>query len=523
MAATYTLQVNPDPIAAGIENPAVTSPMAGLTTKVVKGSLWTLAGQVIPLGVSLITSPIVIRLLGAEGYGVMILVLVIPGFFGFADFGMGMASTKFASEAYASDSRDREARIVRTAALISLLTSVPIAALLFFLSGTVIAWFKVPEHLLGEASLALKLAAVTIILNFLCLIFNTPQLTRLRMDLNTLVNASFRILGAISIPIVIYFGGGLVGVFAVLITVSSLTLLGHIFVSGRLLRELFQSTIEKAAIRPMLKFGGALVGATVAALLLTNLEKAVLPKLISVTELAYYSVAFTLAGMLTLFAGSMTQSLLPAFSQLQNSGNIDVLRSLFTRSLRLNLIWLIPALAGLAIIARTFFALYFGPPDYGAESVLPFNILIVGLVFNIPAHVPFTAIMASGRTDIFARIYWAELVPYGFLVWFLVRRFGAAGAAAAWSLRVFVDTLILFTLANRYVRVSIKDLNFAGFGLAAFVMLIPFVVMLAFQELNLIVLLVLFICTVVYALVVWKLILSSEEAAWLKNKILRAN
>ena len=123
-----------------------------MTTKVVKGSLWTLAGQVLPLGISLITSPIVIRLFGAEGYGAMILVLLIPGYLGFADFGMGMASTKFASEAYASGSRDRGPRIVRTAALIALGTSVPFATVLFLLSGTVVGWFNVPEHLLGEAS-----------------------------------------------------------------------------------------------------------------------------------------------------------------------------------------------------------------------------------------------------------------------------------------------------------------------------------------------------------------------------------
>jgi len=48
-----------------------------MTTKVVKGSLWTLAGQVAPLGVSLVTMPFVIRMLGAESGGVLILVGLI--------------------------------------------------------------------------------------------------------------------------------------------------------------------------------------------------------------------------------------------------------------------------------------------------------------------------------------------------------------------------------------------------------------------------------------------------------------
>ncbi|MBK7801073.1 MAG: oligosaccharide flippase family protein [Chloracidobacterium sp.] len=118
-----------------------------MTTKVVKGSLWTLAGQVAPLGVSLFTTPFVIRLLGSEGYGVLILVGLIPTYFAFADFGMGIASTKFASEAYAAGDSEKEARTVRTAALIALIVSLPVAAAIFIFSNAAIAAFNVPAHL----------------------------------------------------------------------------------------------------------------------------------------------------------------------------------------------------------------------------------------------------------------------------------------------------------------------------------------------------------------------------------------
>ncbi len=64
-----------------------------MTTKVVKGSLWTLAGQIAPMAVTLIATPFTIRLLGSEGYGVFVLVALIPTYLGFADFGMGLGST----------------------------------------------------------------------------------------------------------------------------------------------------------------------------------------------------------------------------------------------------------------------------------------------------------------------------------------------------------------------------------------------------------------------------------------------
>lgn len=113
--------MTPDVPAPAVEQPApVNTPpsTAGMTTKVVKGSLWTLAGQVAPLGVSLVATPFTIRLLGAEGYGVLILVGLIPTYLGFADLGMGFASTKFGSEAYAAGDTVKEARTVRTAAVL---------------------------------------------------------------------------------------------------------------------------------------------------------------------------------------------------------------------------------------------------------------------------------------------------------------------------------------------------------------------------------------------------------------------
>ena len=85
-----------------------------MTTKVVKGSMWTLVGSVAPLAVAFISTPFIIRFLGTESYGVLLLVGLIPMYFSFADFGMGVASTKFASEAYGQGDEKKEAQIART-------------------------------------------------------------------------------------------------------------------------------------------------------------------------------------------------------------------------------------------------------------------------------------------------------------------------------------------------------------------------------------------------------------------------
>ncbi len=501
---------------------AVSTPVppstAGMTTKVVKGSFWTFAGQAAPLAASLVATPFVIRLLGAESYGVFVLICLIPTYIVFADLGMGLGSTKFGSEAYARG--EGEAKVVRTAALIAFLTSVPFAAAIFIFSLPILRLLNVPEYLLSDANIALRIVSVTIVTNFLNLVFNTPQLTRLRMDLNTLVNSGVRIVSLLTIPVVLYLGGGIIGAVTVMLAASVLTLAGHLAVSRLLLKDLLGLSINKELIRPLLRFGGPLALSVIAATLLINIEKLVLTRATSTETLAFYSVAFTFAGMASLFSGAMVQSLIPAFSQLLTNNSRDQLNSLFSRSLRINILGFIPVIVCLVAIAQPFFTIWAGEA-FGRESTLPFYILLIGLFFTLVAYIPYSTLMAAGRTDIFAKLYWLELIPYVLVVALLTNRFGAVGAAAAWSLRGIMDAVLIVWLAKRSVGLSLNI--FKGKGLIFLFLLAtltpPLLVLGLFGNYSIWLAVLLPLCVTIYLLVIWKNFLESEEKIWLSNTI----
>lgn len=489
-----------------------------MTSKVVKGTLWTMFGALTPIVFSLFTTPIVARLLGTEAYGLFVLVLLIPTYFGFADLGMNIASTKFASEAFAEGQREREAMIVRTSALIALLSSLPLAAAMIMFSDPILSLFNVPGHLAGEASLAVKLAGVIFVLNFLNSIFNTPELTRLRMDLNILITYGGRLAAVIATPVVIYFGGGVFWAVAVALCASLLTLAGHLAVGIRLLPEMAGFSIDRSMIRPLAKFGASLLLAFIAGALLVNLEKFVLTRATSVETLAYYSVAASFAGMLSMFSGSIAQPLMPAFSQLQSEESRPALNALYSRVIRASLIWLVPAVVFMILIGRPFFTYWFSP-DFGRESTVPFYVIVCGFFFAVLAYFPYTVVMASGRSDIFAKIYWAELIPYLLLVWWLAHTLGAVGAALAWSLRAFFDAVLLFTLARKVGHVSYLQKNVPHFLAAVAVMSLPLIALVYYRELNFPVTALSLAGGGVYSFIVLRKILEKDEIAWLKNKV----
>lgn len=489
-----------------------------MTVKVIKGSLWTLIGQVMPLGFSLLATPFTIRLLGAEGYGVLIFVGLIPSYLGFADLGMGISSTRFASAAYASGDREKEAQIVRTAGLITLLASLPFAIALFLLSAPITQIFRIPDHYTADATIALKLASITFVIGLLAGIFNTPQLTRLRMDLNTLVISSFRVAGLIATPIILYVGGGIVGIVIALMVANFLTLASHLYLSSRLLPTLWGSSLDRGMVKPLIRFGGPLAFATIASVILLNAEKGILPTVISVEALAYYSVAYTLASMISLFTASMMQSLLPAFSQLQNNQDKEALDNLYSRGIRVNTAITIPMLVVIALLANPFFTVWAGE-EFGRESSGPLYILLVGLAFNLQSYLPGTAILASGRSDIFTKIYWFELVPYLFLLWGLANYAGVAGVAIAWSIRISIDAIIYFLVAKRVTNVQYRGPSLSYFVGPSLLLVLPLLMNIYIGKLDLAVVVTAAISLSFYSLIVWKTIIPHDEIQWFNLRV----
>lgn len=509
-------------IAATKGEVAPATPVHGITTRVIRGSLWTLSGQGVTLLASFISIPFVIRLLGSEAYGVLALINVLIGYIGFADFGMGAASTRFGADAYARQNEGDENAVVWTALLISFGLAASSALMLaLFADPLVERVLRLPEHLHREAVFALRLAAIGFVARSVSGVLNTPQVVRLRMDLNALITTGTGVAQICFIPLVLLLGGGLVAAVSVTAGAAVITALAHLVVSGQLLPRLFKPRISSALIKPLMKFGSGLVVSSLASIVLIHAEKLLLARLSSVTALAHYSVAYAVAGLLALAPAAITQSLLPAFSRLQASHDLISLERLYTRALRGNLLWVTPVALALCALAKPFFTLWAGL-EYGQHSVMPFYILVGGIFFNVMAIVPYTLLMASGRSDLIARIHLSELLPYIICTFILTYLFGAVGAAVSYSLRLIVDALIFFFVVKRSgFSFSIVPANRASYLAAVAVMSLPILLSLSDTVSSSTALICVTILSLFgYSYLTWNKILTSEERAWV-NSMLR--
>lgn len=497
------------------------TPASGMTSRVVHGSLWSLGGQGVVLLASLITTPFIIRLLGTESYGVLALINILIGYLAFSEFGMGLASTRFGSEAYARNDSDGEAAVVWTSLFIAAIPVI-IAALTFVLTVRVLVEhaLRLPVHLQEAAVIGLRLAAVGFLARTMAQVLNTPQVVRLRMDLVTKINTGGHLGQTILTLVVLFLGGGLIGAVAVVAAVNVLVAIVFALVSVRLLPRLVKPQLSRELLKPLLRFGGAVVVTSLAAIILVSAEKVLLARYASVTALAHYSVAFALAMMLSQVPSAMSQSLLPALSRLQAGPDRDSLQQLCQRAVHGTLFWIMPAGLLMCVIARPFFTLWAGP-EFGRESTIPFYILVGGLVFNLLAWVPYNLLTAMGRTDLIARFHLAEVIPYLILATLLSRWFGAVGAAVTWSLRVLITSPLVFLFARRVSGVALSPLphNTFAFLVSVVVLVLPTILAMRLWNSPVVSIPVGVASAAAYASLIWMKVLTEEERAGIRRMI----
>jgi O-antigen/teichoic acid export membrane protein len=402
------------------------------------------------LAVSLIATPFTIRLLGPSLYGLWSLLQVSMVWVVLADLGMATASTKFATERYANDDQPGEVAVIWTALSITVAVTACAACVIGLMAPAIASHvLHVRGSLLGPGVLALRIVCPLFVFQAVTGIVNTPQVVRLRWRGYTLVTTGANLVGVVGAPVALALAaGGIVTVTFVMLCGAVLAAVGNLLLAVRLLPRLIRPYITLRLLPRLLTYGGGLTVSGLAMIPLTTAQLFLLAHNRSTVVVAYYAVAAALGTVLTVLPTALVAPLLPGLVGLASSGRLDEYRILYRKGLQGLFLVLLPGGALLAFVAYPFLSLWAGP-EYGRYSTGPFFVILAGGLCNSLAYVPYSHLLASGRTGTIARIHVAELVPYLLAAAGLTAKFGAMGAATAWSGRVMVDAVAFFIVARR--------------------------------------------------------------------------
>jgi O-antigen/teichoic acid export membrane protein len=112
--------------------------------------------------------------------------------------------------------------------------------------------------------------------------------------------------------------------------------------------------------------------------------------------------------------------------------------------------------------------------EFRANSATVAQLLALGMLVNIVAQVPLTALNAMGRADVTAKIVAFELPFYVAAIWHAAARYGIDGVAAVWAARAGVDALALFLAAHAVLPADARGDSARRLGLGGASLLCAF-------------------------------------------------
>ncbi len=264
--------------------------------------------------------PLYIKYLGIEAYGLIGLYSVLQAWMILLDMGGSQALSREMSRFTVGIHTAESIRaILRSIEFFLLIISI-IAVIGLYLCSSWLAeeWLSSKELSIDQVSNALSLIAIVIGLRIVEGLYRNSLLGLQRQ---VWYNAAHAIISSLRF-------GGAVGVLALVSPTIEAFFIWQVVISLLAVVVFRRKTYDclpkshttirpsVGALAPIVTFAGGLFGINLLAVMLTQIDKIILSRLLSLESFGYYMLAATLAGGVTLVIGPITQALYPKLVQL---------------------------------------------------------------------------------------------------------------------------------------------------------------------------------------------------------------
>lgn len=392
------------------------------------------------IAVALVTIPIYVRHVGDARYGVISIMWVLLGYFGFLDLGLSRAATNALAKLREAPQQER-GRVLLTTLALNFGFGVVGAALLFILGGFLLQHvISIPDDLRPEVARAFPWIAALFPLALISgvgvgalesrerfLLANVLQV--LGMSLTQIAPALMAVLVSPSLTVVIPTA-------AVAQASSVFVVLAVVY---RLEGPFSVRAFDRQEARALLGYGGWISVSNVIGPLLVSFDQFLIGSIMGVASVAHYAVPMNLVARSQIFPAALARTFFPRMSSL----SADEARSLGARALS-SLGHGYAAVCAPAIVLSPAFFRYWIGGEFALHAAPVAQILFLGAWINGLAFIALTLLQSQGRPDITGKLHMIELLPFLAILWILTSTLGIKGAAIAWSARCTVDALALF-------------------------------------------------------------------------------
>ena len=410
----------------------------------IKHSSWNIIGAVIPTLIAVPTLGIMARKMGVENFGLFTLLFALVGYASIFDVGISRAVTRMIS--IHKNDKKLSNNILSTSSWSIFIFSLIGMLLLFQLSPNITQWLNVSERLYDDTVYSIKIMSFSIPIFLLTQVWlgylEGLELFAIINKQRIFTSSLMSILPLISLYIDDTLSSAIFG----LLIARLITLITVYLITIRNSTFLFKN-FDVNILKNLLTFGGWLTASNIISPIMVYFDRFILSNISGASVVAQYTAPSDLVGRLGVIPASIAKALFPKLTLNNDSYKQGVILLGIS-----SIITIIP----LFIFANELLTIWLGNQYTGLPATV-LQILLVGFFFNAIAQAPFAAIQAKGAAKTTAYVHLLEVIPYLAILYVFINFWGVIGVALAWTLRVIVDSLILFFIFNIRYKLPIEE------------------------------------------------------------------
>jgi len=404
------------------------------------------------LTLSFFTTPYIVKTLGTDSYGLYSIIGVVMGYFSFLDLGLGNAIIKYLAEFYGKKDYEKMGKIIGTSLVVYGLIGFVGALILSFGTGFLVnSVLKIPTDLLSTAYFAFYVSAIGFLINMPLAIYGNIPNALSRMDITNIRNIFIGSINIFGIVGLLYYGYGLRQIVVLNVALSIVGIVIYVVVSKKLLPQVsFKPSFDRGMFKKLMSFGIFKFFNQMSGQIIFHLDRLLIAFFLPISWVAYYAVPLTLAQKAMSLVFNVAGAFFPTASELSGKDDKTPFYNLYSRSMKLVSILVIPLFTMLFLFADKILSYWIGG-DFAEKSELSLQLLSLAYLIQSFTTIPSLAAESFGKPNVTA--FWS-LVAAGLnlaLCFILIPKYGINGAAAA----IFINSLLVSPVSVFHINKTV--------------------------------------------------------------------
>ncbi len=403
--------------------------------------------------------PFLVNTLGAQVYGIWLLMMAVAGYGIFMDFGITNSIIKYVSEYGALRDEENLNKVVSTSLLMHACIGMSIFAGAFALSRYASTVFKIPAAQIHNAEVAFIILGLDMALKLPFSVFSACLNGFQRYHITNGIGILNLIVRTVLMIVFLVGGYGLVAMTVILVCTD---VLGHLLVTLAAFRvipglKVRLKYVKMDALKKLYKFGFygfAVVGSE---RIIYESSSLLIGIFLPMAAVTFYGIPNNLVRYLRQIAHGFGNVFNPAASELEATMKHDQLADLLIQGTKHTLLFVLPLTLILTLVGKEFISLWMGANYAEAGG----NVLIIlAVVLGVAmAQVSSSAILFGlNRHNYLAAFYSAEAIVNIGLSIVLIQKYGIIGAALGMAIpRAIVSLFLVPIYTCRVLGISLIE------------------------------------------------------------------